>query len=191
MPRQQERSETTRNAICAVFRKSLLERGLEATTTLSVLAEAGLSKGALYHHFASKAEIVETIYREESHAAVKRAATSVSGDLPPVERLKLACSAWLNELNEPDVARILLQIGPAALGSSKVREIEDELTLRLFQALLEEAMELGQVSLSDPLLAARLINGMVAEVAVLPRSDRKAAAGTIGPVVDAILTSLG
>lgn len=191
MPSQRERTEITRGAICAMFRKSLLDKGLEATTTASVLADAGLSKGAMYHHFASKAEIIETIYREESYGAVRRAAASVPAGLPPVERLKLACSAWLMELDQPDVARILLEIGPAALGTTKVRSIEDELTLRLFQALLEEAVQLSEVSLSDPSLAARLINGMVAEVAVLPRADRSAAARTIGPVVDAILNSLG
>lgn len=190
MPSQQERTEATRAAICAVFRKSLLARGLEATTTASVLAEARLSKGAMYHHFASKIEIIEAIYREESHGAVRRAAASVPVDLPPVERLKLACAAWLEELDKPEVSRLLLEIGPAALGGRKVRAIEDELTLRLFQALLEEAMQLGEISLSDPSLAARLINGMVAEVAVLPLRDRKLAARTIGPVVDAILGSL-
>lgn len=191
MPSQQERTDATRATICAVFRKSLLHKGLQETTTASVLAEAGLSKGAMYHHFASKVEIIEAIYREESHGAVRRAAASVARELPPVERLKLACSAWLQELDIPDVARILLEIGPSALGTAKVRAIEDELTLRLFQTLLEEAVQRGDASLSNPSLAARLINGMVAEVAVLPRGERNAAARTIGPVVDAILDSIG
>lgn len=190
MPSQQQRTETTRAVLCAAFRKSLLENGLEATTTAGVLAETGLSKGALYHHFTSKTEIVEAVYRGESHAAVMRAAASVPADLPPVERAKRACLAWLAELDTPAVARILLEIGPAALGMRRVREIEDALTLRLFQSALEEAMARGDIQLAEPALAARLINGMVAEVAALPQPARAKAAMTIGPMVDAILGTL-
>lgn len=191
MPSQKERSETTRAALCAAFRKSLLVRGLEATTTAGVLAETGLSKGALYHHFSGKLEIVEAVYRDESHAAVLRAAASVSPKLSPIARLKQACLAWLDQLDQPDVARIVLELGPEALGMRRVREIEDALTLRLFRASLQEAVACGEIAPLDAALAAALINGAIAEIAALPKRQRTVAAATVGPVVDAIVQALG
>jgi AcrR family transcriptional regulator len=190
MPSQQERSETTRAALCRAFRASLLEKGLEATTTAGVLAETGLSKGALYHHFNGKLEIVEAVYRGESHGAVLRAAASVAPELSPIVRLKQACLAWLKELDQPAVARIVLEIGPEALGMRRVREIEDELSLRLFREALSEAQDRDEIGPLDIDLAARMINGMIAEIAALPRARRSVAATALGPVVDAILAAL-
>lgn len=59
----------------------MLEHGLDATTTDAVLSETGLSKGAMYHHFRSKTEIIEAVYRMESHGANGSTDTSsVDGD---------------------------------------------------------------------------------------------------------------
>lgn len=190
MPSQQERTDTTRAALCAAFRKSLLDKGLDATTTASVLADTGLSKGALYHHFGSKTDILESVYRDESHGAVRRAAAAVPEGLAPIERLKATCMAWLAEMEDPDVGAIVMEIGPTALGFKRVLEIESELTLPMFEATLRQASQEGQVALADPVLAARLINGMVAQVALQPASERALAARTIGPLVDAILEGL-
>ena len=189
MVAQKKRSQTTRAALCEAFKKSFLERGLEATTTEVVLAETGLSKGAMYHHFRSKTEMIEAVYRAESHAAIRRAVANVPADLPAIERLKQACKAWLAEMEEPVVAQIVLNMGPSALGLARVTEIENELSLKLFEQTLNDAIAAGEVSLSKPALAARLINAMIGEVAIQKRDDRAEAAQAIGPVIDAILES--
>lgn len=190
MPSNPERSGATRAALCAATRSLLLGKGLAGTTTAEVLEQTGLSKGAMYHHFRSMTELLEAVYREESHGAVMRAASSVSSARAPVERLKQACHLWLKELDRPEVGKLVLEIGPAALGMKRVREIEDGLTIPLFVETLEEAQALGEVSLADIPLAARLINGMVAEIAAQPRKSRTVAAMTIDPIVDAILGTL-
>ena len=190
MPSQHERTEMTRAALCAAFRKSLLEKGLEATTTAGVLADTGLSKGALYHHFNSKTDIMEAVYRDESHGAVRRAIAAVPAGLSPIEQLKHTCHAWLSEMEDHDVGSIVMEIGPTALGFERVLEIENELTLPMFEATLRRASKEGQISIPDPLLAARLINGMVAQIALQPASERADAAKTMGPLVEAILEGL-
>jgi AcrR family transcriptional regulator len=55
---QQERRETTRNALLEATIQSLVEQGYAGTTTRAVSARAGVSPGALQHHFASKQELV-------------------------------------------------------------------------------------------------------------------------------------
>lgn len=190
MPSQQQRSDATRERLLAGFRTALLDGGLEAATTAVVLAQAGLSKGALYHHFAGKADIVEAIYRAESHGAIHRAVARVDARLAPIDQLKRSCAAWLDEIAKPDVARILFHIGPAALGSRRVMAIENELSLVLFEALINEAAAAGDIAIARPALAAQLINAMVAEVAMKRPADRLIAARVIDPVVDAILAGL-
>ncbi|WP_280842184.1 TetR/AcrR family transcriptional regulator [Pontixanthobacter sp. CEM42] len=176
--------------LCGAFRKSLLDNGLKQTTTASVLAATGLSKGAMYHHFRSKNEIVEAVYRAESHGAIRRAVAKVPESLSATTRLKLACTSWLKEMEQPEVAHIVLNIGPTALGLGRVIEIENELSLKLFEQILEQANAAGEISLPKPKLAVRLINAMIGEVALQKRDDRAAASEAIGPVIDAILESL-
>ncbi len=190
MVAQEKRSENTRKVLCDAFRESLLKNGLDATTTESVLMATGLSKGAMYHHFRSKAEIIEAVYRAESHGAIRRAVAAVPENIDPVEQLKQACLAWLAQMDQPEVAAIVLKIGPDALGLARVIEIENEISLKLFEGKLAEAIDAGTVCLEKPAVAARLINAMIGEIAAQRPGERADAAKTIGPVIDAILKSL-
>jgi AcrR family transcriptional regulator len=191
MPSQQSRSDVTRDMLLSAFRQSLLDHGLEATTTASVLAQTGLSKGALYHHFASKTEIVEAIYRAESHGAIKRAVGRVSAKAPPLERLKRACVEWLIEVRNPDVARILFEIGPAALGVVAAQRIENEFSLALFEGLLAEVDRSGALAIAEPTTAARLLNALMAELAMIDLSRRTGKGGVnAGRLIEATLKGL-
>lgn len=148
------------------FRTSFLKRGYEATTTQMILGETGLSKGALYHHFRSKTEIMEAIYEAESHAAIDKAVQSVDVASPPLDRLRESCLAWLSEVRTPGIAKILFDIGPSALGQTRAREIEDSYSLRLLETLFREAVIRGDISDTDTRLAASLVNALVAEAAL-------------------------
>lgn len=190
MVTQKQRSETTRAALLAAFRKSLLDEGLEATTTAKMLAETGLSKGALYHHFASKTEIIEAIYEAESRGAIERASASVDPTAPPLIRLREACIAWLAEVQDTDTSRILFEIGPEALGPARAKEIEDRFSLKVFESLLSEAHERGDIALANPALTARFLNALMAEASFAQQRDPKAGGQHIGPVIDGLVAAM-
>jgi len=190
MPSQQSRSDATRDVLLKAFRQSLLNVGLEATTTASVLAQTGLSKGALYHHFASKAEIIEAIYRAESHGGIERAVGRVDAHAPPLERLKRACAAWLDEVRDPAVARILFEIGPAAIGFAAAQRIENEFSLALFEGLLAEIDREGPIAVADAKTAARLLNALMAELALISRARKSEAGADVGRLIGAVLKGL-
>jgi AcrR family transcriptional regulator len=190
MPSQQSRSDFTRDMLLNAFRQMLLDHGLEAATTASVLAQTGLSKGALYHHFASKTDIVEAIYRAESHGAIKRAIERVGADAPPLERLKRTCEEWLIEVRDPAAARILFEIGPRALGIAAAQRIENEFSLALFEGLLAEVERSGEVAIADPNTAARLLNALMAELAMISRTRQGEGIGDVGRLVEAVLKGL-
>lgn len=190
MRSQQSRSDATRDVLLKAFRQSLLDVGLEATTTASVLAQTGLSKGALYHHFASKAEIIEAIYRAESHGAIERAVSRVEPQAPPLERLKRACEGWLAEVRDPAVARILFEIGPAAIGVAAAQRIENEFSLALFEGLLSEIDRAGPIAVADARTAARLLNALMAELALISRVRKGEASPDVGRLIESVLKGL-
>lgn len=166
MATQKQRSETTRTVLLAAFRQSLLQKGLAATTTQSVLADTGLSKGALYHHFKSKTDIVEAIYTEESRQTLARAFTQADQASGPLAQLKSACLAWTREVRIPAVSQILFKIGPSALGVERAKAIEDAHSLKRIEALLQDAVKAGEINATNTKLMATYLNALVEQTAL-------------------------
>ncbi len=166
MAKQQDRSTNTRSALLAAYRQSLLTRGLKGTTTDLVLAEAGLSKGAMYHHFRSKNEIIEALYDKESRDTIAQAFDESDRDRSALDRLKASCLAWLEATKDSSVSAILFEIGPTALGSDHARQIEDRHGVAQIRRLLEEAREEGEATFDEIDLTAAFINSLVAQAAL-------------------------
>ncbi len=192
MPTQQQRSDTTREALLAACRKLLLEQGLEATTLAMVLADTGLSKGALYHHFASKTELIAAIYRAESKQAIVRAVRQAerAASASPLGELTATCAAWLEEIRASDVAAILFRIGPAALGVEEAQRIENDHSLALFERQLARAAEAGEIGVIDQPLAARLLNALMAELALARLREGSRLLPDVRPLILGVLKGM-
>ena len=167
MALQTERREKTRTALLRHARRLMLRHGYEATTTQMILEATGLSKGALYHHFAGKAEMVEAIYTDTSRQAITAASRSAGKAWSHLEALRKSALAWLDEIRQPVTARILFELGPQALGWQRAREIEDENSLAAMTASLEAAHAAGEIALPSALVTARMLNALMAEAAFL------------------------
>ena len=165
MVANQDRSSRTRQAILSAARKQFLKLGYDATTIASLLSATQLSKGALYHHFASKDEILEAIFRETSKRAIEQAAKQVAEQPTYLAQLKVSAIAWLKEIQKPAVAKLLLEIGPQGLGSRRARAIEDEYSLEALAGLIEQAKLAGETDVTTPMADARVLNAMLAEAA--------------------------
>ncbi len=166
MVTQQQRSDSTREKLLAAFKASFLKQGFEQTTVQSVLDETGLSKGAMYHQLRSKSEIIEALYEQESRAAIARVFAHQSDPASALSRLKTAYLEWTKTVRDPDVARILFEIGPAAIGEQKARQIEDAVSRQSVRRLLNKAIEAGEIAPPDPDLLISLLNALVAEAAL-------------------------
>ncbi|MEO1657345.1 MAG: TetR/AcrR family transcriptional regulator [Pseudomonadota bacterium] len=187
MATQEQRSKTTKAKLLAAFRASFLERGFEATTMQQTLADTGLSKGAMYHHFRGKAEVIEALYEEESRGAIERAMASAGEAGSPLVRLRDMCLAWTKEVRDRDVAKILFSVGPSALGVDKAREIENGLGLKYIEELLQEAVDAGDIALADPRLTASFINALVGEAAIHYIRTKNDPREALGQTLDAVL----
>jgi AcrR family transcriptional regulator len=190
MATQKERSDATRARLLEAFRRSVLLRGLEATTTQLVLEETGLSKGALYHHFRSKDEIIEALYTTESKAAIERAFNQTADGKPPLEQLKDGCMAWLDVVKDPDVAAILFKIGPSALGHERARDIENRYGIAKLRALIEDARTHSAIIVDDAQLLATFVNALVAEATLHGLKAGKNVGADLAMAINAVLDRL-
>ncbi len=174
MATQAERREATRARLIDTGRQLLLERGSAHTTTRDILAVAGVSRGAMYHHFSSREALLAAVYEAEAAGAIERALAARTPGASHLANLEAACLAWLGEISKPDVARVVAVEGPAALGWERCREIEETYGLGSIRDTLEAADRAGEIDVASVDLAARILNAALTEAALsILRAKRK------------------
>lgn len=113
-----------RAALIAAGRKLFIDKGFAATGTPEIVAAAGVTRGALYHHFADKQELFAAVIRSEAEAIAAMIESSSGPGVSPVEALILGGEAFLAAMREPGRARLMLVEAPAALTPETLAEID-------------------------------------------------------------------
>jgi AcrR family transcriptional regulator len=172
---QSERRAQTRAALIAAGRTLFTERGFAGAGREDIVEHAGLTRGALYHHFASKDDLFAAVYEEVERdlCAAVIVAAAVSDD--PVEELRLGAFAFLDACANPDVRRIVLLDGPAVLAPEVRHEIGQRYGLGLVREVLRAADAARRHAHRRRRLGERN-NGLVIEV--MPGSNRRHNSGT-------------
>lgn len=191
MATQAERRERTRAAILDAATDRFTEHGFVATSVADILAAAGVSRGALYHHFSSKEDVFAAVYQRVSADAIERAGRASRRADTRLDSLIAGCLAWIDITAEDRVATILLVEGPAALGSERCREIEEEASLGRVKAGLAAAARAGEIDAGDLEMTARVINAALAEAALSiqrnrPQASRAGAHRTITALISGL-----
>ena len=189
---QGERAEATRGALMAAARRLFTERGYDGVGTEEIVRAAGVTRGALYHHFGGKAELLEAVYERLEAESTERVARVVLGsDLEsPLEAMKAGVEAFLDECAEPELQRIALHDAPAVLGWDRWREIAAANGLGLIEASLTAAIEAGEIRPLPVKPMAHLLLGALDEAAMLvARSDDPASRAEVTAVLLVLLES--
>ena len=112
-----EQSEATRAALIAAAHSLFAERGYAAVGTEEIVRAAGLTRGALYHHFAGKLELFQAVYEDVERRLVEQiAASAMPGAGDPLQALHAGAQAFLDACEDPAVQRIALLDAPSVLG---------------------------------------------------------------------------
>ena len=140
-----ERSEASRGALLAAARGLFLERSYPLTGTPEIVAAAGLTRGALYHHFTDKRALFRAVVEAESAAVAEEIEQASTPDLSPSEALLTGGAAFLKAMRRPGRTRLLLLDGPAVLGRAEMDAIDSRHGTRALRAGLAFAMRSGAV----------------------------------------------
>lgn len=163
---QRERSEETTRALVEAARELFARRGYEATLLEDVARSAGVTKGAMYHHFRGKRELFRAVFEREQRHLVRRIAAAHAGERDAWKGFHAGCRAYLEACLDPGVQRILLVDGPSVLGWEDVRAIEERHSMALVRDGLRLAIEAGAISPRPIEPLATMLNGALCEGAM-------------------------
>jgi len=160
---QTDRRAVTKARLVSAARKLFAEKGYAATSTPEVAAAAGMTRGALYHHFADKTDLFRTVVEEEHLilAMSIEAAAAGSDDEPgPVKALLQGGDAFLTAMQDPGRRRILLVDAPAVLGRDELDAIDARHGLRTLIEGFGAAMDAKAIRELPLEPLARLVGAM-------------------------------
>ena len=144
-----ERTEATRALLIDAARTLFVEKGYADTGTPEIVAAAGVTRGALYHHFADKQALLRAVVERESRSVAEEIERAAPEALAPLDALVAGGEAFVFAMAEPGRTRLLLLDGPAVLGRGTMDAIDLEMgAMRSLRVGLALAMRAGAI---DPL----------------------------------------
>lgn len=183
-----ERTEATRLALIEAARRLFVARGYADTATPDIVTEAGVTRGALYHHFEDKKALFRAVAEREAEqvAADIEAGSAPSGS--PRASLLAGAGAYFDSMAAPGRTRLLLLDAPAVLGVERVGAIDSdnaEGTLR--QGLADLLAGSGSEVLVSPLTGLLSAAFDRAAIGIEAGEDRSTYEAAIGALLDGLV----
>jgi AcrR family transcriptional regulator len=166
--------DATRAALVLAARELFGAQGYVDTSNDEIVARAGVTKGALYHHFKGKEDLFRVVFEQVQHEVTDQAVAEFL--LPDSwEALVRGCALWIDAHLDPSVRRIVLFDPRAVLGWEVVREIENRFGVVALRGALRKAMHAGVLEQRPLRPLALVLLGALREgclyVADAPNSD--------------------
>lgn len=131
---QSVRTDATRSALIGAARALFVKQGYAATGTPEIVAAAQVTRGALYHHFADKADLFHAVARQVAQEVTEGIAQGASRHRNPVDALLAGARAYFATMAEAGRAGLLLLEAPAVLNAEQLAGLSE---MAGFQALQE------------------------------------------------------
>ncbi|WP_342800842.1 TetR/AcrR family transcriptional regulator [Nocardia sp. No.11] len=158
--------EETRRALVAQSRRLFAAKGYAAVGLSEIVAASGVTKGALYHHFDSKAELFRAVLTQVQQEVGEQVAAAADAEPDPWTQLTSGCAAFLRACADPLVQRIMLIDGPAVLGWHEWRALDEANSARHLHEALESLVGAG-ILVPQPIAPlTRLLSGAMNEAAL-------------------------
>jgi len=178
-------------ALVSAARQRFTDVGFAGTSLDDVAADAGTTKGAVYHHFKDKKALFRAVYVEVSHQLIAAVATS-AGAASAGSPGEVALHAFLIHAGDPACQRVLFTDGPVVLGAAECRAIDTSHSQGLLSRLIEQQVapdlmaSTGSDTLSKMLLAVFVESAQI--IASAP--DREATLAGIKTVLNRMIVAL-
>jgi AcrR family transcriptional regulator len=173
--RRAEYADATREALLEAARELFTSQGYRQVSLEAIAQKARVTRGAFYHHFADKTDLLDALVVALQADATTRVRAATAA-VPPSQRVNTGIGAFLDVCSETTYRHLVLETAVAVLGAARCREIEEASTFGLLTAALQAQAERGSSAAKNIPLAARMLGRMICESAQLIDSapDRKA-----------------
>lgn len=191
---QAERAAVTRDALIGAARPLFASVGFADASLETIVRDAGVTRGALYHHFADKTELFAAVFEQVEGEMAARLGEAVAdaGHSDPVEIMRLCSGLWLDACSEPEIQRIVLLEALAVLGWERWSDIGHRYNIGFVTGLLTEAIESGSIPRQPVEATALTIMGALREATlyIARADDQRQARADAGAVMDRLLEAL-
>jgi AcrR family transcriptional regulator len=187
-----EQGEATRAALIATGRRMFAERGFGGVSAEEIVGAAGVTRGALYHHFDGKPGLFRAVLEEVEAETAARFANEALSKPDPWEAMAAGLEMFLDVCQEPEVRQIALTDAPSVLGWTAWREVESRHSLGLIRLGLENLIQ-ARITRPQPVEPlAHAILGMLTEAGlyVAGADDSEAARDEMAGVLRGMLDGL-
>jgi AcrR family transcriptional regulator len=189
---QAQRRSATRRALLDAGRELFAARGFAGAGQEEIVERAGVTRGALAHHFGTKQGLFRAVVESlEGELAEHIATAAMRGD-DPMGHLRFGCLAFLDAALDPAVRRIVLLDAPAVLGWQAWRELDTTYGLGLVSEALDHCMEAGLMAPRPVQPLAHILLAALNEAAMLVANadDPVATRVVVGDEVERFLATL-
>lgn len=186
-----ERSEATRAALMDAAKALFLNKGYAETATPDVVAAAGVTRGALYHHFEDKKALFRAVIEREAVAVSNEIEIRAVPAATAKEALLLGAKGYFDAMATEGRTRLLLIEAPAVLGQDVVAAVDRENAEGALQAGLSDLLaktsgKSGYIVQLTALLSAAFDR---AAIEIAAGGDRKAFEAAIAELIEALARS--
>ncbi len=183
--------QSTREALLRAARELFGTQGFAATSTEEIVAVAGVTKGALYHHFADKDTLFRVVFEQVEHE-VSDAAVAEFMRPDSWQALLGGCDSWISAHADPAVRQIALVDARGVLGWEAARAIENRFSTVALRGALRKAMQAGVLQRQPLRPLSLMLTGALSEAClyVAQADDPQAARAEIGALISGLLSGL-
>jgi AcrR family transcriptional regulator len=186
---QAERRATTRAALLGAARELFADKGFAATGREEIVERAGVTRGALYHHFASKEVLFRAVYEQLETELMDAIVVAAVAATDPVEQLRLGARAFLDAAaDDPAVRRVVLLDAPSVLSADVRHELSQTYGLGVTVEVLEHAMAAGRIARQPVDVLAPIVLAALHQAAELVADGKDR--NDVGAIVDRMIEGL-
>jgi AcrR family transcriptional regulator len=183
--------EATRAALLAAARELFGQQGYASTSTDEIVTRAGVTKGALYHHFSDKESLFKAVFEQVQREVSDQAVVEF---LQPDswEALVAGCQLWIDAHLDSSVRQIVLSDARSVLGWDVARGIETRFSAVALRGALRKAMHAGVIERRPLRPLALMLTGALSEAClyVAEADDAVAAGDEVGTLVRTLLSGM-
>jgi AcrR family transcriptional regulator len=182
----------TRGQLIDVATGLFAEHGYEGTSIEAVLAAAGVSRGALYHHFAGKEALFKAVVSAISDRVTVELTEAIRDCTDPVDAMRTGALAWIDLAGDPVIQRVMLVDAPSVLGWEQWRAMDEGRTVGAMRAMLQAVSDSGRLpqELVEPFSHMILAALDEAALVVARATDSRAAVAEGRQAVEELLRRL-